>query len=525
MNVFNQNTRTKNVIRTSLTSFVCSIFNLVMSFAYRTIFLHILSSVYLGISGLFSNILLIFSLAELGITSAVVYRFYEPISRRDVQKIGELMNFLKHIYRIIVIIILVLGLLLYPFIDLFINDAKEIPTDVDIHLAYVIYLGQTVSSYICAYKQALLSADQKEYLLALWRTLSNFINYGIQIIILASSRNFMLSIAIGVVINVLMNYFANILIDRKYKPVFTIKDKLSKEEKGKIFADTKATVCHKIGGTIAGGTDNIILSTYVGLTVTGIYSNYSLILTGIRTISSRLMGSFTSSFGNAHVEQNDEEKYLSYKRMIFVDFWISGLLVVCLYNLLDDFVVMWIGVDYNLDHFTVVILCINFYAELCRAVSTSYIDGCGLFVKDRARPIIEASLNLVISIFLVTRLRIAGVFLGTILSQICTVLWREPYILYKYEFKKSVFTYWFNYLKFAFLTLTLSVSLNILLDYFHIFDGSLRSWLAEGIVCAFIYNIIALIVFRKSEDFIFFRNMVYEKLRRGHGDKREKKDK
>lgn len=525
MTVFNQNTRTKNVIRTSLISFICSIFNLCMSFAYRTIFLHILSTAYLGISGLFSNILLIFSLAELGITSAVIYRFYEPISRNDVQKIGELMNFLKHVYYLIVGIILILGLLFFPFIDFFINDAKEIPADVNIHLAYILYLGQTLSSYICAYRQALFSADQKEYALALWRSLSNFINYGIQILILIFLRNFIVSIAAGVAVNAFMNYLMGILIRNKYEPVFKIKEQLPKEEQKRILADTKATVCHKIGGTIAGGTDNIILSTFAGLTVTGVYANYSLILTGIRTVSSRLLGSFTSSFGSAHVEQNDEEKYLSYKRMLFIDFWISGLLVVCLYNLIDDFVTIWIGAAYRLNRFTVTILCVNFYAELCRAVSTSYIDGCGLFVKDRARPIIEAVLNLIISILLVKRMKIAGVFLGTILSQMCTVLWREPYILYKYEFKRSVFAYWKNYLKFALLTLILSAMINICLQYFQIFDGSLKGWFIEGIICAFIYNVAALLIFRKTEDFIFFQNMFFEKLRKGHGDKSEKYNK
>lgn len=524
MNVFNQNTRTANVIKTSLISFICSILNLCISFIYRTIFLHILSTAYLGIVGLFSNILLIFSLAELGITSAIIYRFYEPISCKDIQKTGELVNFSKQVYRVIVTIILFLGLLLYPFINFFINDAKEIPEDVDIHLAYILYLIQTVSSYVCAYKQTLLSADQKEYELSLWRTLTNFINYSAQVIILFFSKKFILSVTVGVVVNILMNYFIGIYISNSYKPVFEVNRQLPKEEQKYIFADTKATACHKIGGTIAGGTDNIILSAFVGLSVTGIYSNYSLILIGIRTISSRLLGSFTSSFGNAHVEQNDEEKYLSYRRMLFVDFWISGLVVVCLYNLIDDFITIWIGENYKLNHLTVIILCINFYAELCRAVSTSYIDGCGLFVKDKARPIIEAVLNLSISILLVKRMEIAGVFLGTILSQICTVLWREPYILYKYEFKKSVFIYWRNYVKFAILTLLLSFALNIFLSYFYVFKTTLRSWVGEGIVCVFLYNLAALIIFRKTDDFIFFRNLIYEKIKgiiKGNGKQKK----
>lgn len=524
MNIFNQNTRTENVIKTSVISFICSILNLCMSFAYRTIFLHILSTAYLGIAGLFSNVLLIFSLAELGITSAITYRFYEPISCNDVQKVGELINFLKHIYCVIVGIILFLGLLLYPFIDFLISDAKEIPKDVNIHLAYILYLAQTVSSYICAYKQALLSADQKEYTLSIWRSLNHFIDYSLQIIILILFKNFILSIAMGVVVNVLMNFFISIFINKRYSPVFKIKKKLSKEEQKNIFADTKATACHKIGGTIAGGTDNIILSTFVGLSVTGIYSNYSLILIGIRTISSRLLGSFTSSFGNAHVEQNDEEKYLSYKRMLFVNFWISGLVVVCLYNLIDDFITIWIGENYKLNHLTVVILCINFYAELCRAVSTSYIDGCGLFVRDKTRPIIEAVLNLSISIFLVKRMEIAGVFLGTILSQMCTVLWREPYILYKYEFKRNVFTYWINYVKFATLTLILSYIINIFLNYFYVFNFTLISWLWKGIACALIYNIFALVIFRKSDDFVFFKNLIHKKMRRiDIGNEKKKK--
>lgn len=522
MKIFNQDTRTKNVIKTSLVSFICSIFNLSMSFIYRTLFLNILSTAYLGISGLFSNILLIFSLAELGITSAIIYRFYEPISLNNVQKVGEIMNFLKNIYRVVIGVILFLGFSLYPFLGYFISDVSEIPKDVNIQVVYVLYLAQTIASYIFAYKQAILSADQREYVLALWRTLTNFVIYSIQIVILIFLRNFALSIAAGVVISVLMNCLIGIWITGKYKPIFKVDSNLSKKEKKRIFIDTKATMCHKIGGTIAGGTDNIVLSTFVGLTITGIYSNYSLILTGVRTISSRLLGGFTSSFGSAHVEQGEEAKYLSYKRMVFADFWISGMVIVCLYNLIDDFISIWIGESYRLNHITVVVLCINFYAELCRAVSTSYIDGCGLFVKDKVRPLIEAVLNLSISVFLVKRIGITGVFLGTLVSQIFTVLWREPYILYKFEFKKNVLEYWKTYAKFALSTLLITCITNLLLSYLCIFNFTLTSWIMEGVVCAFIYNICAYIILNKSDDFLFFKNMFCKKIERKCRWKNEK---
>lgn len=153
--MFNRESRKKNVLRASFVGATCNLINTVLGFIYRTIFIRVLSSSYLGINGLFSNILQILSFADLGISTAIVYRFYEPISQNDVHKVGQLMNFFKSVYRIIASVILVAGMSLLPFLNFFIKDTSELPLDVNLQLIYILFLLQTLSSYLFVYKQTI----------------------------------------------------------------------------------------------------------------------------------------------------------------------------------------------------------------------------------------------------------------------------------------------------------------------------------------------------------------------------------
>ena len=161
--MFNRESRKKNVLRASFVGATCNLINTILGFIYRTIFIKVLSSSYLGINGLFSNILQILSFADLGISTAIVYRFYEPISKNDVTKVGQLMNFFKKVYNGVASIILVAGLSLLPFLNQFIKESSEIPSDINLQEVYLLFLLQTLSSYLFVYKQTILSADQKQY--------------------------------------------------------------------------------------------------------------------------------------------------------------------------------------------------------------------------------------------------------------------------------------------------------------------------------------------------------------------------
>lgn len=514
MSSFNQNSRTKNVLQSSITGSVCNVINSLMGFVYRTIFLHYLSEEYLGINGLFSGILQFLSLADLGITAAITYRFYEPINKNDVEKVGQLLRFFKNVYRVIAAVIFVVGMVLLPFLNFFINDASEVPADIDLKVIYVLFLLQTLSSYLFAYKQTILTADQKQYIVSLFQTGIVLVRYIVQIVSLVAWKNFTVTLIIGISTTILSNFIISLWVTRTYPEVFQVKENLPKEDRQAIYSDTKATMLHKIGGTVLTATDNVVLSKFSGLAVVGYYSNYSLIISSISSILSQLLSNFTSSLGSAHVALNKESGYAVYKRMLFLNLWISSMFTVCVYALINDFITIWVGERMLMDQFTVFVLCLQFYLQINRKITTSYIDGCGLFVKDRFRPLIEAGINLVVSIVLVKEIGVAGVFLGTAVSCLATVFWREPYILFKYEFGKSTLEYWKMYGEFAVLTVVFVVLFGMLKTNLITFDTTIVGWLLQAVCCVVLFNVAAVLVFFRKSEFKFYLDFAKRVLRR-----------
>lgn len=516
--MFNQHSRTENVAKTSLVGTICKFINIILGFVYRTFFIHILSASYLGINGLFSNILQILSFADLGISSVIVFRFYEPISRNDSYKIGQLMNFFKSVYRIIALIIFIAGMSLLPFLKFFIRDTSELPPDINLQLIYLLFLFQTISSYLFVYKQTILNADQRQYISNLVETVTTLVRYILQLCILLLTKSYTLTLGINILLNLLSNIIFSEWVSHKYKSVFDVKENISSIEKRQILNDTKATLCHKIGSTVLNSTDNIVLSKWVGLISTGIYSNYSMVISSLSGILAQLLGSFTSSLGSEHVEHDEKQRYTNYRRLLFANFWVTSVCTVCLFNLLNDFIVVWIGSEMLLDELTLVVLCIQFFVENARIISMSYTNGCGLFVCDKIRPVIEASINIVVSIILAKMMGIAGVFIGTIVSHICTVFWREPYLLYKYEFKRGMKEYWIYYGIAILITFVMSLLIKEIMTRLSIFSvTSIYTWGFKALSIFILCNLILIIILHRNANFLFYYNLLKEKIKKyGH---------
>ena len=503
--MFNTGSRTKNVLLTASVSEVCTIFNQVLGFIYRTIFIYVLSSDYLGINGLFTNILNILSLAELGISTAIVYRFYLPIKEQNVEQVGRLMNYFQHVYRIILCVVLGCGLCLLPFLNFFINDSSQIPADINLYVIYILFLIQTASSYMFAYRQSLLTADQKQYQLSLFQLVVTIVKYALQVIILLWFRDYTLTLLLSVIITILGNIVISIIVTHKYKDVFKVKGSLTKNEKKEILADTRACMCHRIGSTVLNSTDNLVLAKTINLFYVGVYSNYSLIINSLNTLASQVLDNVTASLGNAHVAMDENGRLQVYKNMIFVNWWIAVSLTVCLYSLVNKFIALWVGVGLLLDKFTVMCLAAQFYLTFSRKTNISFTNASGLFVKDIYRPLIEALLNLLISIVLAQKVGIAGVFLGTIISSLLTAFWREPYLLFKYDFKSGMTLYWIEYIKFAMLALFLSGVMDKLVEAY---VSGIISWILTGVVVFAITQFVLFLCFRKRKEFLYFKSIV-----------------
>lgn len=502
--MFNTQSRTKNVLLTASISEICTIINQILGFIYRTIFLYLLSSDYLGINGLFTNILNILSLAELGISTAIVYRFYQPIKEQNIEQVGKLMNYFQHVYRIILCVILGCGLCLLPFLNFFINDSSQIPSDINLYIVYILFLMQTASSYMFAYRQSLLSADQKQYQLSLFQLIITIIRYTVQVIILFWFHDYTLTLLLSVAVTIMGNIVISVIVKHKYKDVFNVKASLTKNEKKEILADTRACMCHRIGSTVLNSTDNLVLAKMINLFYVGVYSNYSLIINSLNTLASQVLDNVTASLGNAHVEMDESGRLQVYKNMLFVNWWMAVSLTVCLYSLVNKLIILWIGHEFLLNQFTVVCLAAQFYLTFSRKTNISFTNASGLFVRDVYRPIIEAVLNLLISIVLAEKIGIAGVFLGTIISSLLTVFWREPYLLFKYDFKSGMTWYWLEYIKFAVLALFLS---GIMRKITEVYVNGIITWILAGFVTFGITQFMLFLCFRKRIEFLYLKSI------------------
>ena len=175
----NNNSRIKNAILASLTGVGEQLANYLGAFIFRTIFLLVLNANYLGISSLFTNILQVFSLTELGIGSVIAFNMYKPIKEGNDKECAKLLNFYKGVYGAISLITLLLGACFFPFINYVIADPGNIPHDVNLNVIYWLFVIQSATSYLCVYRQSLLNADQKGYVISASNSVYNTILYSI----------------------------------------------------------------------------------------------------------------------------------------------------------------------------------------------------------------------------------------------------------------------------------------------------------------------------------------------------------
>lgn len=511
---FNHQSRTRNILKTSFTAGICRVSNILLGMAYRMVFLRYLSVEYLGINGLFSNILGVLALAELGFSSAINYRLYKPIRIEDCVRVGRLMHFYRKVYSGVAFSIVLLGLLLIPFLTFFIKDSGEIPEDINVYFIFILFVLQSSTSYLFSFKFALLVADQRQYQLSFVRMISSIVCVSMQIVVLVLWKKYIFTLVVGILFHLLFNMLASFWVTRKYPKVFSVKSNISKEEEKAIYHDTAAALLHRVGGVVINSTDSILITKFVGLAATGLYMNYAAVLSSVNNLVNIFLGSFNASLGNAHVSLDSKKRFDVFRKSLFLNFWIVGLITACLFVLADDFITLWLGSQFKMDSLTVCLLCVMFFIEGVRHVSTSYTNVSGLFVRDKPRPVIEASLNLLISIVGLKWIGIAGVFLGTIASTLLTVFWREPYLLYRYVFEKSMIKYWIEYAKYV--AITGSAAFLAIHVKYSLFGNSVSifSWLISALITIVLFEGLHILVYMRNDYFRQYFKMIKMQLDR-----------
>lgn len=482
--------------------FISQILMLIVSFVSRMVFINTLGIKILGLNGVFTNIISIISLAELGIGTAIIYTLYEPLNNKDYQKVNQLMNIFKRIYIGISTLIIVIGFIVQIFLSKIISNIDSIE---NIYLIFWLFVINSSLTYLLSYKRTILIADQKKYIDTLYQTFFFFILNFSQIILLFTTKSFVIFLILKSISIVLENYFINVRINKEYNFVYISKNseespKLTINEKKSLKKNIGAMFLHKVGGVLVQSTDNILISKFIGLSYVGIYANYLLITNALKLVFIILYQSLSASVGNLNI--NSDKKYLKkiFDLIDFGSFWISSFFAVCLFNLFNSFISIWIGDEYIFDLKIVIAIVAVFYLNCMRNSVLTFKDSLGLFWQDRYKPILEASLNLVLSIILMKYFGLIGVFWGTLISSLLSVVWIEPFILYKYGFNMSVKCYFKNYLTRSLFTICLSYLIwNINLSVEHTVSNEIISFIYKCVITVVIFNLIFVMFYFRNQ--------------------------
>lgn len=486
------------------------IYNIVVTllgFATRTVFVHSLGVEYLGLNGLFTNVLSLLSLAELGVGSAITFSLYKPIANNDSEKIKSLMHLYKIAYRIIGWIIFGLGIVLTPFLKYMVNLDAGI--DINYYVIYVMFLVNTVISYwFFAYRSVIIYAHQEGYVLTNVETIFKLISYFMQFGILLTLKNYYLYLALPIIIGIIKNVIISKIAGKRY-PIINEKEvkPLEKEEVNGIFQNVFALSLFKISGVVYGATDNLIVSTWLGTAVVGVVSNFTMIIQLITSYVNMIFQSMYASVGDLNASETDSYKYVVFKRLNLLNYWIYAFCTICLGCFLNPCIKVWLGGKYCLENSTVILLALVFLVPGLNNVINIYKDACGLFKEVQVRAIFTAVINLVVSIVLVKSIGLNGVYIGTLVAYILTIYMVDCRVVFKKVFHLNVRLYYVDLLKKTMLFIALFAVCTYSINQVYIDSwGELIVWI---IILSVLINGILLLIYKGTEEYAYLKRIVF----------------
>lgn len=498
-NSIKKNNRTQNAAINSVVGIASYFIAMIANFAFRTVFIYFLSVEYLGIQALLTNILSLLSLAEMGVGSAMIFSLYRPIARNEISKIRALLQLYKKMYRIIAVLIFVLGLLLTPFLNFFIASRPSISEPLEV--IFLLYVANTAFTYLSIHKHSILQADQRAYIVTLWTNFFMILRYIAQILWIIIFKSFIPILIIQLILTLMGNIFVSKKAEKSYPFIKETNedDKISNLEMKSIVNKIQAMLLYRVGSYAVNSTDSIIISKFVGLVSVGIYSNYTMLLGLANSIINFISSALTPSIGNQIESQSSNQVHKTFSTLYFIFFWISSITTISFSTLLNPFIELWIGEKYLVSSGVLCFLIINYYIMMMRRVMVAYRNALGLYEIAKYKPIYEALINLIASLILVRYFGMMGVIIGTTISDITTSLWIEPYVMYKHFFIKGLKQYWIKYIIYAIFTSILSVLMITFRNFFY--TGGVVSLIFIFVAILMITNIFIWLLFRNSEEF------------------------
>ncbi len=509
MNLFSKNsndhTRTEYAVLNIATGVGGYILNTILGFICRMVFVRCLPPDYLGVNGLFTNIISMLSLAELGVGGAVVYALYKPLAEHNEEKIASLVRFYGKAYKLIGIVIGLLGIALIPFLNLLIKDSPDISES--IYLLYLINLFNTASTYFFSYRTSLIIAAQQNYIVTGLNYLITIAQSLIQIVLLIGTHNYLLYLMVQTLGTFSYNALVSKIAVKKFPYIISQDIKpLEQTEQKSIFANIRDLMIYKVSGLLVNSTDDILITFFNGLSVTGITSNYTLLTTTLNSLLGQIFNSLTATVGNHNALESRRRKFEMFSFLNMMNFWIYGWAALGIIFCSTDLVRLCFGPDYVLPIEIPVILAINFYSVGMMNAIWTYKHTMGLFKYGRTIQIFTGILNIVFSIALGKAFGVSGILIATFFARLFTNLWYDPYVVYKFGFHKSPILYLRKYIKNIFLLGVAGICCYFPIKL--ITGDVLIQFAMKAIVCTLLTNIIFILGFYRTKEFKKMKNIV-----------------
>lgn len=490
--------RTKNATRNILFGIILKLYQIVVPFFMRTAMIYFMGVQYLGLNSLFTSVLQVLNLAELGVGSAMVFSMYKPIANDDDTTICALMQLYKVYYRIIGSIIAVIGVILTPFVPHLIKG--DVPQGINVYVLYLLNLSTTVLSYwLFAYKNSILQAHQRNDIVSKVSLIINTIQYGLQILVLWLLHDYYVYVIVALMTQAFTN-IATACAANKIYPQFKAKGKVPKEEVQIINKRIRDLFTSKIGAVVVNSADTIVISAFLGLTMLAIYQNYYYILTSVMGFVTIIFSSCTAGIGNSLVVESQDKNYKDLNKFTLIISWIAGVCSCCFLSLFQPFMKIWVGEELMLDYTAVICFVVYYYIYEINQLLNLYKDAGGIWHEDRYRPLATAIANLGMNLIMVNIWGIYGVLLSTVLSMLFVGMPWLFHNLFSTMFHKKQLP---GYIKNVFFYTGISMIaclITVIICYYINMDG-FSTFIVRLVICMAIPNAIFFITYHKTEEY------------------------
>lgn len=477
--------RTQNAKKGVISGIINNLLSLFLPFVNRTIILYILGVEYLGIGGLFSSLIQVLNISELGFGSALSFILYRPLAEEDTDKVCAILSFARKVFRIIGFVVLGIGFLFMPFLRHLVNG--DLPSSLNLYILYSLFLlNSTISYFMYSYKRVLLSASQRyDVEMAIGSAILILQNV-LQLVVLVLWKNYYLYVIVFLISSLISNIVCEIVTRKRY-PQYFCRGTIDNKDIIQLKNTVKGVFVSKMGSVMFSSVNNIIISSFLGLVILGRYSNYYYISSCVVGFFAVVHNSIRPVLGNCFITETKRKMYYMLNNITFLYNWTAALCSCCMLCLYQDFIVLWAGQENMLPWHFAILMVISFFVGRICSIPAVFVEAAGLYNESKYVNFSAGLVNLILGVLLVKLAGLNGVLIAMIISNILVSQGGYAYVLFKRYFvdKTLAVSYLKDYIYNILYQTVLIVMVCLLMDRF--FSDSFLMLIFKALVSASLF--------------------------------------